>query len=390
MILGGAVGELVRAEIVDAEIVETVPATLPTRYETQAARDRTIKNADEVFKRIRGALAPNTVDAYYARWHHYLMWCQRPENSRTPVPASLETLLSYLNDCARDRLSPSTIRIALSALKRVHSWGNPPPSWEGGHQQVTDWVKKYRRECAADPERQPKRATGARKVIMKAMLDAIPADAPYALRDRAVLLLGYYMAARRSELVNLHRRDVRMTVDGLEVHIAYSKTDQIGEGKTVAVPGNDAHPQYDPQAAVQDYLGYLDGEGVTDGPLLRHIDKHGHLGKGLTGQAIDWIVKRAAGHAYTAAEARYAAARKRKDTTEAKAQKLLMTLISPGNVRLSPHSLRRGFATDARFSAWDLLDIARHGRWSPQSGSLHIYIEEADRWLRHQTKPVLL
>jgi integrase len=53
------------------------------------------------------------------------------------------------------------------------------------------------------------------------------------LRDRALLLLGFAGALRRSELVALDVADLEETAEGLLVHIRRSKTDQEGAGDFV-------------------------------------------------------------------------------------------------------------------------------------------------------------
>jgi site-specific recombinase XerD len=55
------------------------------------------------------------------------------------------------------------------------------------------------------------------------------------LRDRALLLIGFGGALRRSELVALDVADVTENETGLLVAIRHSKTDQEGEGATIAI-----------------------------------------------------------------------------------------------------------------------------------------------------------
>ena len=55
-------------------------------------------------------------------------------------------------------------------------------------------------------------------------------------RDRALLLLGFAGAFRRSELVALDIEDIEETADGMKVTIRHSKTDQEGAGQTIAIP----------------------------------------------------------------------------------------------------------------------------------------------------------
>jgi integrase len=62
------------------------------------------------------------------------------------------------------------------------------------------------------------------------------ADDAAGCRDRALLLMGFAGALRRSELVGLDVEDVVETNGGLTVRIRRSKTDQEGGGRSVGVP----------------------------------------------------------------------------------------------------------------------------------------------------------
>ena len=57
-----------------------------------------------------------------------------------------------------------------------------------------------------------------------------------AARDKAVLLIGFAGAFRRSELVALTMEDITPHAHGIELLIRRSKTDQEGEGRTVFIP----------------------------------------------------------------------------------------------------------------------------------------------------------
>jgi integrase len=61
-------------------------------------------------------------------------------------------------------------------------------------------------------------------------------DGPLGVRDRALLLLGFAGAFRRSELVALDVADVSFTADGLIVRLPRSKTNQEGQGATQGIP----------------------------------------------------------------------------------------------------------------------------------------------------------
>ena len=56
------------------------------------------------------------------------------------------------------------------------------------------------------------------------------------LRDRALILLGFAGAFRRSELVGLDVEDCDFGKDGLTVTLRRSKTDQDGAGRKIGIP----------------------------------------------------------------------------------------------------------------------------------------------------------
>jgi integrase len=73
-------------------------------------------------------------------------------------------------------------------------------------------------------------------VDLAQVADLLRETATDVLRDRALLLLGFALAARRNELTNMNWQDIRFVDDGLLVRIRRSKTDLEGRGSTVGVP----------------------------------------------------------------------------------------------------------------------------------------------------------
>jgi integrase len=125
------------------------------------------------------------------------------------------------------------------------------------------------------------------------------------VRDRALLLLGFAGAFRRSELVGLDVGDVRQTGDGLVVTLRRSKTDQEGQGREVGIPYGST-PATCPVRAVRAWLAvhafcggrktretpappFEDGPNTPVTPLFHRIDKHGRQ---LPGRLADRTVAR--------------------------------------------------------------------------------------------------
>ncbi len=98
-------------------------------------------------------------------------------------------------------------------------------------------------------------------------------EGPLGARDRAILLLGFAGALRRSELVALERRDIDVRREGLVVTVRRSKTDQEGAGRKVDLPYG-SHPETCP---VRAYVAWLELSGDSSGPVFRHVDRWGRI-----------------------------------------------------------------------------------------------------------------
>ena len=112
------------------------------------------------------------------------------------------------------------------------------------------------------------------------------------LRNRAILLLGFAGAFRRSELAALDLADLQFSRDGLAVTLRRSKTDQDGEGRTVGIPyGSD--PATCPVRTIQDWTA---AASISSGALFLQIGPAGKTAAvdRLTDKSIALVVKRAA------------------------------------------------------------------------------------------------
>jgi site-specific recombinase XerC len=83
-------------------------------------------------------------------------------------------------------------------------------------------------------------------------------------RDRALLLLGFAGALRRSELVALDVAHLKLS-DGFVVTIVRSRTDQEAQGQTIAIPRVSDSP-YCPVQAVLERMAMA---GIKQDALFR-------------------------------------------------------------------------------------------------------------------------
>ena len=107
------------------------------------------------------------------------------------------------------------------------------------------------------------------------------------VRDKALLLVGFFGAFRNSELVGLNIEDVEFTPEGAILTLRKSKTDQEGRGREVAI-GYAKRPELCPVRALQTYMATL---GRNTGPLFVSLRKSQYTQSRLSTDAVARIVK---------------------------------------------------------------------------------------------------
>jgi len=151
---------------------------------------------------------------------------------------------------------------------------------------VANTMKGIRRSLGTAPAQKAPALTAD----VRAMLDATDAGL-IGLRDRALILLGFASAFRRSELVSLDVEDCAFGKDGLTVTLPRSKTDQEGAGRKIGIPFG-ANPQTCPLRVLQ---AWIEQAGIPSGPLFRSINRHGQMQPGrLSGLDVARVVKKLA------------------------------------------------------------------------------------------------
>jgi site-specific recombinase XerC len=233
---------------------------------------------------IRAGKANSTLRAYRADWQHFECWCQR--QGFFALPASPEIFAFYLGEFG-GRHASATLTRRLTSINKVHrAAGHPAPALMQ-HLAVGETLKGIRRTHGT--EQTPKQPLFTEN--LRAMIDRLP-NTTIGVRDRAVLLIGFAGALRRSELVNVRLEDVAETKEGLVIRIRRSKTDQEGKGRQVAIPYGSV-PETCPVRAYREWIAA--GE-LTEGALFRRINRHGHVNdRALHRDSIGMIVKRRSG-----------------------------------------------------------------------------------------------
>jgi integrase len=189
----------------------------------------------------------------------------------------------YIAECAA-RLKVGSIQRRLNAITEAHK--AIAAESPGRHPIVANTLKGIRRTIGKPPSQKAPTLTAD----IRAMIDAADAGI-IGIRDRALVLLGFAGAFRRSELVALDVEDCAFGKDGLTVTLRRSKTDQDGTGRKIGIPYG-SNPETCPVRTVQ---GWLEQAGIAIGPLFRAMDRHGHIRSGpLSGIDVARVVKKLA------------------------------------------------------------------------------------------------
>jgi site-specific recombinase XerD len=233
---------------------------------------------------FRAARAGATLRAYQHDWLQFRTWCEA--NAFVPLPASGQAVILYGTDLTKNHGKKwNTLSRRLAAISQLHSeagYESPTKTWA-----VRQFLSGLRRELGVAPVRK-------RPVLvedLKLILTQVPASL-LGQRDRALLLLGFSGAFRRSELVGLDVADLETNPrggGGLAIRIRRSKTDQEGEGRKVGIPkGADLF-----SCPVQALDNWRTAARIESGPLFRVMNRHGQvLDRRLSGEAVGMVVKR--------------------------------------------------------------------------------------------------
>ncbi len=283
--------------------------------------------------------AASTRKAYGIDYRLFKAWCDAKGVSSLPAAPETETVAAYIAAEAQTA-KPSTIGRRVAAIRYAHKLAGleTPTDAEG----VKATMRGIRRTFGGARIKK----TPAVAAKMLGMVATAPEDLS-GLRDRALLLLGFAGAFRRSELVALDVADVAETETGLFVTIRHSKTDQEGQGETIAIARGDI------ACPVKALREWLDAAGIEAGAIFRPIDKAGTVRPSrLTCRSVANIVKAYAERAGFDAST------------------------------FSGHSLRAGFLTSAAgkgASIFKMMDVSRH----KSVDTLRGYVRDAELFKDH-------
>jgi integrase len=256
----------------------------------------------------RAATAESTRRAYQRGWRSFEAWCAA--RGLDPLPADPTTVGLYLADDA-SRHSIASLRLALVAMKQVHRFAGH--RLDTSHPAIRDVFAGIRRTHGVAPRKVEAATT---EILRDAVRQLAQRDTSAAWRDRAVLLLGFAAALRRSEVAALRLADIAFSRDGLVLTLRRSKTDQEAAGHEIGIPQG----QHELTCPVRTLRAWIERARIIEpeAPVFVSVLKGDRVtSTRLSDRDVARIVKRAVGAAGYDVQ------------------------------RFSGHSLRAGFATSA-------------------------------------------
>lgn len=278
---------------------------------------------------IEAATRDNTRQSYRAAIEHFeVQW-------KGLLPATADGVARYLAEYA-DTLAVSTLRQRLAALAQWHTaQGFPDPTKAPIVRQAMRGIRALHpaQEKQAKPLQldELERVVGALdRAIDAARLGRDRAAELRSLRDKSLILLGFWRGFRSDELSRLRVEHVEASAgEGISCFLGRTKGDRQNLGSTFRAP---ALSRLCPVEAYLDWIGVAQ---LTTGPVYRAIDRWGHVGE--NGLHIDSIAP------------------------------LLRSMLTNGGLAAasaySGHSLRRGFANWAASDGWDVKSLMEYVGW---------------------------
>lgn len=301
---------------------------------------------------VEAARAANTIRGYRSDWSEFTSWCS--QTGHDAFPASAAAIAGYLTALASHGAAVGTMSRRLSAIRFAHRLRDVPDPTENAR-VVAVW-EGIRRTHGAPPVQ----AVPLMPPELFDVLAACPSTKKWAptskrapepdlagARDKALLLMGFIAALRRSELAALTLEDVTDHENGFVLTIPRSKTNQYGDAGELVVLPRARRPEHCPVTAVKVWVQLA---GITGGPLLRPVSRGNRaLSRPVTAAAVNDLVKIAVARAG----------------------------LDPQ--RYSAHSLRAGFVTYAHLRGATDRAIAHQTRHRSLA-TLGTYVRVANAW----------
>jgi integrase len=242
--------------------------------------------ADKATDYAKHSKADETRRGYESDLRTFVAFCE--EHGEPSLPASPQIVALYLTHLAETGKAVATIGRHMVAISQAHKQaGLPNPVADPHVRAIAQGIR--RKKGTAQREK-----TALTMDLLREVLATLDSSSIKGKRDRAILLLTFSIAGRRSEIAALDLADLRFERSGLVITIQRSKTDQEGAGCEIGVP-------FVPDASlcvVRAVKAWIEASGITEGALFRTINGGGKLtANRINGRDVARLVQRVTGKA---------------------------------------------------------------------------------------------
>lgn len=354
-------------DTVIASASEVVEARAELVKAPSAALTAALKQADEYRRHTK---AKATEGAYESDWRRFRAWATAA--GVPALPATPEIISAHLSWLAEEGYSVASMERFLSAGSHFHRAAGL--DFPRNAHVVAETLKGIRRRIGV---KRTKKAPLGLKALAEACASVLreteagpEPERLLGLRNRALLTVGWFCMLRSANLVAIRREHVRLVrfdadewIDdeeapaGLIVHLPESKTDQLKEGRDVAV-----HAQGDEIVCpVRALAAYLRAVPIGPEELIFPVSE----------RTVSRLIKRLAANP----------AHGHKSLREISQCESCATIAR----RFASHSLRRGAATTQAERGVPEREIMRQGGWKNER-VMRGYIEHATLFQNNPTK----
>ncbi len=240
------------------------------------ASNRTPETLPEgILKFIAASQSAATKRAYASDLKHFFA-------SGGNIPTSPAILAQYLAQCA-EKLSVATLERRVTAIHKAHLEKNLESP---ARSETVKLLMQGIRRTLGTKQRQVQPMVKDDLLLALAMIERqkMPVKAA---RDRALLLVGFASAMRRSELVAVRVEHLTYLANGVEIFLPSSKTDQEAQGRAVFIPK--ANGEHCPVLALASWLKVSE---IKDGFVFRAVSRYDRVARqGLSAQSVALVVK---------------------------------------------------------------------------------------------------
>lgn len=236
---------------------------------------------------IRNAKSEATKRSYVTDWKTFVEWRRKELNGTDKLPIDPKEIVVWIEYLSSTGRALSTIDRSLATISQAHKFlGFDSPC-------SAPIVREVRKGIRRERGSRQKQAAPITIDILRRLIDRTDNNL-LGSRDRAMLLIGWSGALRRSEIVSLNVDDLTFSPEGLAIVIRRSKTDQEGSGRTIGIP----FARSDSLCAARSVRAWLDRAGIKVGPIFRSLAAARTADLFLVGsarlsaQSVSLIVKR--------------------------------------------------------------------------------------------------